>query len=63
MIKPTYNISDKVYHITPESDIGIVIDASYSLLTGRWLYQVTFSPHAEALWYHTHELSESKIFI
>ena len=62
MIKPTYNISDKVYHITPESELGIVIDASYSLLTGRWLYQVTFSPHTEALWYHVHELSTNKTY-
>ena len=29
-----YNIGDAVYHVTPESDKGIVINANYNLLCG-----------------------------
>ena len=57
-----YNIGDAVYHITPESDKGIVIDANYNLLCNIWTYRVTFSPHTECLYYYEHELQETKTF-
>lgn len=63
MRKNKFNIGDRVYHITPESDMGVVLDAEYSLLNNRWLYRVTFSAVADALLYYEHELSETKIFV
>lgn len=57
-----YNVGDTVYHVTPESDKGIVINAYYNLLFNLWTYQVTFSPHTESLDYYEHELQETKTF-
>ena len=63
MIKPPrFNIGDRVYHITPESPEGIVIDAKYSLLTQSWEYQVTFGPFTESLWYYDIELMQNRTF-
>lgn len=62
MKKYRYNITDKVYHITPESDAGVVLDCRYSLLADMWEYLVTFSPTQESMWYYEHELSETKVF-
>ena len=63
MIKPPrFNIGDRVYHITPESPEGIVIDAKYSLLTQSWEYQVTFGPFSSSLWYYDVELIEHRTF-
>lgn len=63
MKEPKYNISDKVYHITPESDCGVVINIKYDYLTKQHEYQVSFSPHTESLWYYEHELSVNKLFV
>ena len=57
-----YNIGDAVYHVTPESDKGIVINANYNLLFDLWTYQVSFSPNMESLDYYEHELQETKTF-
>jgi hypothetical protein len=63
MIKPNrFNVGDQVFHITPESPEGIVIDAKYSLLTGSWEYQVTFGPFTESLWYYDIELKQNRSF-
>jgi hypothetical protein len=62
MRSPKYRIKDRVYHITVESDKGVVVDARYSLLTGLWEYQVAFSATLESLWYYEHELSENMVF-
>ena len=58
---PVHNISDRVYHITPESDQGVVLDARFNLLDARWEYLVTFGV-SQALYYNEHELSTSKVF-
>ena len=63
MVKNKYNIGDRVHHATPESDLGIVVDASYFLLSNKWVYNVTFSHSMEPIWYNEHELSESKIYV
>ena len=39
---PKYTIGDRVYHITKESDEGIIIDATYSVRFRSWEYVVTF---------------------
>ena len=63
MIKPNrFGIGDQVFHVTPESPEGIVIDAKYSLLTGSWEYQVTFGPDVASLWYYDIELVEHRTF-
>jgi hypothetical protein len=62
MKAPKYNIGDKVYHITPESESGVILDASYSLLNDRWQYRVTFGIKDNDYWYEESELSANKIF-
>ena len=63
MIKPNkFGIGDRVYHNTPESPEGIVIDGRYSLQTGSWEYQVSFGPIDASLWYYDVELIEHRTF-
>ena len=62
MRKPKFNIRDEVYHITPESPKGIVIDVRYSFLTGLYTYEVAFSAETASLEYQEHELTDHKIF-
>lgn len=59
---PKYNIGDRVFHITPESDPGVVLNIKYEYLTGLHEYLVTFSAQSESLWYYEHELSITKTF-
>ena len=58
---PKFQIGDRIYHVTKESEQGVVIDATYSLRTANWLYIVSFAPGFEYDLYED-ELSESKIF-
>lgn len=62
MKQPKFKISDKVYHITPESDQGVVLDAEYSLLLDRWLYTVTFGIIHDDKLCVEHELSLTKTY-
>jgi len=62
MKKPKFEIGERVYHITPESDSGVVLDCKYSLREGAWSYIVTFGPKEESLLYYEDELSRTKIF-
>lgn len=62
MREKKYNIGDKVFHITPESDQGVVLNIKYDYLTKLHEYLVTFSAQSESLWYYEHELSTTKIF-
>jgi hypothetical protein len=55
-IETKFNIMDKVYHVTPESLPGCVLDINYSLLTKDCKYLVAFS-QAESNWYYEHELT------
>lgn len=59
MKQPKYNIGAKVYHITPESEQGTVIEATYSLLHNRWMYRVTFSIRDNEYDYYEHELIDN----
>lgn len=62
MKQPKYNIGDVVYHITPESDAGVVLEATYSLLNNRWLYRVTFGIRDNEIDYYEHELVTTQTF-
>lgn len=61
-MNPKFNIGQKVWHCTPESDTGIVIDCVYSLYNNKWTYEVTFSTESPTLLYNENELSDRKIF-
>lgn len=62
MKQPKYKIGDRVFHITPESDRGVVINARYELVSNVWEFQVAFSAIMESLWYFEHELIDHKVF-
>lgn len=62
MNKPKFQIGEKVYHVTPDSDQGIVLDCRYSMRENAWSYVVTFGPEKESLIYYEDELSTSKTF-
>lgn len=57
-----FNLGDIVYHATPDSPQGIVLNARFSVLENLWEYMVTFGT-ASSLWYYSHELSNNKRFI
>ena len=59
MNKPKYNIGDKVYHVTPESPVGIILDIIYTYSDDSNDYVVTFS-HNEQLRCVEHEISLNK---
>lgn len=59
---PKYKIGDYVFHITPESDQGVIIDINYSYLTHLHQYRVSFSSEIESLWYYEHELSKNRVY-
>lgn len=55
-------IGDEVYHVTPESQLGIVLDISYSLLFQAVKYYVTFGIK-DTDWYLRSELLTEKRII
>lgn len=59
--EPKFFLSEPVYHITPESRQGVVIDVRYSFAYKKYFYLVTFS-HEESDWYSDVELSNDKTF-
>lgn len=62
MRQPKFKIGDVVYHITPESGKGVVLDATYSLLNDKWLYRVTFDIRDNETDYYEHELVTTQTF-
>ena len=62
MKNPKYEIGERVYHITPESYPGIILDCRFSVRENAWSYIVTFGPEKESLQYYEDELTQSKIF-
>jgi len=60
-MKPAFNIGDKVYHNTPESTEGIVVDIIYYYRSSTFRYLVAVGWDSE----HNcteEELSETKVF-
>jgi len=58
---PKYRIGTRVYHITKESDQGVIINARYSLRHAYWVYVVSFNPGSECDLYED-EISENISF-
>ena len=57
---PKFAVMEDVYHITPESPKGIVININYSVASRGFTYQVTFSAEEPAQWYYEHELTKER---
>lgn len=47
-ITSKYNLSDKVYHITPGSPKGTILDIQYFFATNMFKYYVTFGINNDA---------------
>lgn len=62
VIENKFEIGEAVYHITPDSYRGVVLDCRYSLRFDEWEYLVSFGPDKESLLYFDTELSKNKIF-
>lgn len=60
--KQKFAIGSIVYHCTPESGAGIVVDACFFVLGNFWKYQVTFYNDQDETWYYEHELRTGKVF-
>lgn len=59
-----YEIGQSIYHVTPESDKGIIKDISYSILNNKVLYNVVFGRRAEDdVWCTEEELSVDRNII
>ncbi len=52
---PKFNIGDRIFHVTRDSDEGVIVNAMYYIRQRNWTYTVTFSPGSE------HELFEDEI--
>lgn len=61
MRPPKFKIGEVVYHVTPDSPKGFILNAKYDLLDDKWEYEVAFGIQ-EALIYHEHELQLNKTF-
>jgi hypothetical protein len=58
---PEFEIDQIVYHITPESEPGTVLDMLYHFGKRRYEYLVTTGWSSE-VWATEKELSETKVF-
>ena len=56
-----FEIGQRVYHITPESPVGIIIDIKYTMMHGV-LYIVAYTYNDEATCYE-HELSTERVIV
>jgi heat shock protein HspQ len=60
MKEPKFNIGQRVYHILPESKVGVVVDIKYIYSSQRHEYSVVFDENTPVLDYHEHELTTHK---
>lgn len=61
-MKPKYNILEDIYHVTPESPLGVIIDIRYIYSDNKFEYLVAFDTK-ESLWYAEIELTKDKRII
>ena len=61
MKKPKFNLGGQVYHITPESEVGIIIDIVYYYATDKFRYLITLSFDKE-IWCEEYELTSEKVY-
>jgi len=59
--KHEFNIGERIYHNTPESDEGLVLDVSYSKRYNQSKYMVVWNKNNED-WYLEDELIKNKIY-
>lgn len=62
ILQNIFEIGNGVYHNTPDSDLGVVLDCRYSLRHREWEYLVSFGSDKESMWYYEDELREDKLF-
>ncbi len=58
---PKFDIGTRVYHVTQESDQGVIINAHYTMRHGYWIYEVSFKPGISCDLFED-EISENKYF-
>lgn len=56
-----FNINDDVYHVTPDSPVGVIIDIHYSVINNIVEYEVAFG-HGNIIFCKEHELNRDKRF-
>lgn len=56
-----FEIGDEVYHVTPESDKGVIVEINYVYSSGKYLYTVATSWNQEFIC-SEHELTDTKKF-
>jgi len=57
--QPKFNINDDIYHITPGSNKGIILDISYSFRLKMYRYRVVFGI-GDDNWYDEEEINKDK---
>jgi len=60
--EPKFELNQTVYHITPESEAGVIVNILYDFVLKKFSYNVTIGWERE-VWCGEEELSETKIFI
>ena len=58
-----FEIEERVYHVTPESDQGLITDITYRHSSGIVWYHVTFSPDKGEIPCRNFELSRERSII
>lgn len=61
IVKPRFALGQRVWHTTPESSCGVVVDARFSLKLEMWLYTIGIGFETESYCYES-ELSASKVY-
>lgn len=59
---PEYKIGQRIYHLIPESPVGIIIDISYKVSTKEIQYLIATS-WSDECWALERELSNEKIIV
>lgn len=62
MKRPVFNIGDKVYHITPDSTCGVILNIRYLCVEDTFEYLAAFA-HDDSKWCYEHELQTNKSFV
>lgn len=58
-----YNIGDKVFYITPDSDVGIILDISFTTRHKEVKYEVAFGrQQTDYIWCYEDEITETKTY-
>lgn len=60
--KNKFGVNERVYHVTKDSDEGVILDAKFCLAREEWIYDVTFAPYDGGIELYERELSYSKYF-